>query len=85
MQLTEEQYKERCAEILRDNITFSGQLGDYVIHGALEMLWKLHINQEGLMDEIINEAKASYKPGTCSSYKEAYDAGVDALAKFITN
>lgn len=27
--------REKIAEILRDNITFSGQVGGYVIHGAL--------------------------------------------------
>lgn len=43
--ITEQQYKERCAEILRNNITFSHQIGDYVIHGALEALWKLHTEQ----------------------------------------
>jgi hypothetical protein len=37
-----EQFKEQCAEILRKNITFSGQIGDYVIHGALDALWELH-------------------------------------------
>ena len=44
--LTEKQFKERCAEILRSRITFSGQLGDYIIHGALEELWQLHIEQK---------------------------------------
>lgn len=29
---------EIIAQILRDNITFSGQVGDYVIHGAIEKI-----------------------------------------------
>lgn len=29
---------EQIAKILRDNITFSGQTGDYVIHGAIEKI-----------------------------------------------
>lgn len=45
MKMTEDQFKERCADILRENITFSGQLRTYVIHGALEEIWKLHIEQ----------------------------------------
>lgn len=43
--ITEKEFKERCAEILRKEITFSHQVGDYVIHGALDSLWKLHIEQ----------------------------------------
>lgn len=43
--ITEEDYKKRCAEILRNNITFAGQIGDYVIHGALDAIWKLHTEQ----------------------------------------
>lgn len=44
--ITEEEFKKRCAEILRNNITFAGQVGDYVIHGALAELWKLHTEQK---------------------------------------
>lgn len=29
---------EKIAQILRDNITFSGQVGDYVIHGAINKI-----------------------------------------------
>jgi len=43
--ITEKEFKERCAEILRKEITFSHQVGDYVIHGALDSLWKLHTEQ----------------------------------------
>ena len=34
--------REEVAKILRDNITFSGQVGDYIIHGAIDKLieWK---------------------------------------------
>ena len=32
---------EPIAAILRDNIHFSGQLGDYVIHGACEKILEL--------------------------------------------
>lgn len=30
--------REQIAQILKDNITFSPQIGDYVIHGAIERL-----------------------------------------------
>ena len=40
--MTKEEYQNEAAKILRENITFSGQVGDYVIHGALEKLWELH-------------------------------------------
>lgn len=43
--ITEKEFKNKCAEILHKNITFSHQVGDYVIHGALEELWKLHTEQ----------------------------------------
>lgn len=43
--ITEKEFKERCADILRKNITFSHQVGDYVIHGALDALWELHTEQ----------------------------------------
>ena len=38
----EKNFKETVAKILKDNITFSGQVGDYIIHGALEKIWELH-------------------------------------------
>lgn len=34
--------KKEIAQILKDNITFSGQLGDYVIHGAIDKIIELH-------------------------------------------
>ena len=40
--LSEQEYKDTCAKIMRDNITFSPQTQDYIIHGALEELWKLY-------------------------------------------
>lgn len=36
--MTTDKTKEEIAAILRDNIHFSGQVGDYVIHGAIEKL-----------------------------------------------
>ena len=33
-----EEEREQLASILRDNITFSGQVGGYVIHGAIEKI-----------------------------------------------
>lgn len=30
--------QEQVAQILRDNIHFSGQVGDYVIHGAIQKI-----------------------------------------------
>lgn len=39
----EDAFKNRVAQIMRDNITFSGQVGDYIIHGALDEIWKLHL------------------------------------------
>jgi mRNA-degrading endonuclease YafQ of YafQ-DinJ toxin-antitoxin module len=41
----EKAFEEKVAEILRENIYFSGQLGDYVIHGALEKIWELHCQE----------------------------------------
>lgn len=35
---TAEESREEVAQILRDNITFSPQIGNYVIHGAIEKL-----------------------------------------------
>jgi len=32
---------EQILSILRDNITFSGQVGDYVVHGAVEKIKEL--------------------------------------------
>jgi len=43
--------KEAIAKILRDNITFSGQIGDYVIHGAIEKL------QEYFADLLVSQSK----------------------------
>jgi uncharacterized membrane protein YraQ (UPF0718 family) len=42
----EPELRKRIAEILRNGITFSGQVGDYVIHGAIDELIKL-IGREG--------------------------------------
>jgi hypothetical protein len=36
--------KEDIAQILRDNITFSGQTGDYIIHGAIDKLIEYFTN-----------------------------------------
>lgn len=44
--MTEEQFKDKCARILRDNITFSPQGQNYIITGALDAIWKLHIEQK---------------------------------------
>ncbi len=38
-----EQDRKAIAEILRDNITFSPQIGDYVIHGAIEKICDWHL------------------------------------------
>lgn len=37
----EQELREQIAQILRDNITFSGQVGYYVIHGAIDKLIEL--------------------------------------------
>lgn len=44
--MNEEQFKKAVAEILRKEITFSGQLNDFVIHGALDSIWELHTKQK---------------------------------------
>jgi hypothetical protein len=50
----EEEFKEHVAQILRDNITFAGQVGDYVIHGALDKIWQLHSQfpSQGLQNRV---------------------------------
>jgi hypothetical protein len=53
--------REVIATILEDNITFSGQVGDYVIHGAIEEIFKL-------IDEATTEA---YEKGYNDATKEA--------------
>lgn len=39
--MTNEDTRKRIANIIRENITFSGQIGDYIIHGAIEKLCDL--------------------------------------------
>ena len=56
--MTEEQFKNRCAEILREHVTFSHQLGDFVIHGALDAIWRLH-NEQNLNKPVFMQAEAS--------------------------
>lgn len=52
--------KEDIAQILRDNITFSGQTGDYIIHGAIDKLIEYFTNcQSGQGWESINDGWVS--------------------------
>ena len=44
--MTEQEFKKQVAEILRTEIKYSGQIGDYVIHGAIDSIWKLHTEQK---------------------------------------
>lgn len=44
--MTEEQFKDECASILCNNITFSPQGQNYIITGVLEAIWKLHTEQK---------------------------------------
>lgn len=49
---------EKIAQIIRDNNTFSGQVGDYVIHGAISEIIKLTQSQLSSLkkeNEVINE------------------------------
>jgi hypothetical protein len=41
----EREFKDKVIQIMRDQITFSGQLHDYVVHGALESIWRLHYSR----------------------------------------
>lgn len=43
--MTEQEFKNRVAEILKDKIHFSPQLESYVIHGALDEIWQLHTSE----------------------------------------
>ena len=40
MEQTDKERRDKIAQILREGITFSGQVGDYVIHGAIDELMK---------------------------------------------
>ena len=62
--ITEKEFKERCAEILRKNITFSHQVGDYVIHGALDSLWKLHTEQNSHKHDVMQAGSDGAKGAT---------------------
>lgn len=52
--MNKEQFKIKCAEILRDNITLSPQTQNYVIHGALEELWKIYSQNQLAITEVEN-------------------------------
>lgn len=54
----ERQVKEDIANILRDNVYFSGQLGDYVIHGAIEKIVE-YFNQQAAATPV--DEKGEYK------------------------
>lgn len=45
--LRSETLDEQILTILRDNITFSGQVGDYVVHGAIAKIKKLIADEAG--------------------------------------
>ena len=47
--------RESIVEILKDNITFSGQVGDYVIHGAIDKILELHNKQLSDHKKLISE------------------------------
>ena len=47
--------KKQIAKILKENITFSGQLGDYVVHGAIDKIIELHESLLQTRSEAIKE------------------------------
>lgn len=60
------------AQMLRDNITFSGQVGDYVIHGAIEKIKEYIVTAyddgfdsgyQQATSEAIKEINKNYTPG----------------------
>ena len=61
---TTEESREEVAQILRDNITFSPQIGDYVIHGAIEKLieWR-RAYAEQFIDAAVEECNKRIIPG----------------------
>lgn len=48
--------EEQIAQILRDNIHFSGQVGDYVIHGAIQKIIEWADNRMKAKEESLPEA-----------------------------
>lgn len=61
---TAEESREEVAQILRDNITFSPQIGNYVIHGAIEKLleWR-RAYAEQFIDAAVTECNKRIIPG----------------------
>lgn len=54
------QLRESIAAVLRDNITFSGQAGDYVIHGAIDKIieyFKTHPSHHDSETKMFSEIK----------------------------
>lgn len=74
--------REKIAQILRDNITFSGQVGDYVIHGAIDKLISEHYKVVNLLDAQFNALAeccgelsrygAGHKLGEINSWLDRY-------------
>lgn len=55
--------RKQIVKILEEGITFSGQAGGYVIHGAVDELVKL-MTVPTPSDQDINQAAYNYEPGS---------------------
>lgn len=74
--------REKIAQILRENITFSGQVGDYVIHGAIDKLISEHHKVVNHLDDQFNALAeccgelanygAGHKLGEINSWLDKY-------------
>ena len=64
MEQTDKERRDKIAQILRDGITFSGQVGDYVIHGAIDELIKYNETQVIPLREQIRDWEKRYNDAT---------------------
>ena len=61
MEQTDKERRDKIAQILRDGITFSGQVGDYVIHGAIDELIKYNETQVIPLRERLEKVEKALK------------------------
>jgi hypothetical protein len=52
--ISEQEFKNKVAEILKDYSNYSAQTESYIIHGALQKIWELHLmnNINKLLEEL---------------------------------
>jgi hypothetical protein len=68
--------REQIAQILRDNITFSGQVGDYVIHGAIDKILEL------VQPEVDDDPVIKIKGKTIATYKRVLESKTELDFKY---